>query len=121
MLEFVIGFLGLINLCGKRKDFLFLAIVCKHLVQIAFLHLSSSVILIVTMPKFQEGHPLGNGVHFCWHTRCSMVALASQVDRGIVIQSKNGICDRILDAFYVDNLGSKFFQEQSTAAYSIKG
>ncbi len=53
MFEFVIIFLGLSNLlCSKRKDFFFLATVCKNLVQIAFLCFVASVVFIVTMPEF---------------------------------------------------------------------
>ncbi len=55
MLEFDIGFLRLHNLlCGKRKDLLFLATVCKHLVQVAFLRYVASVEFIVTMQEFEK-------------------------------------------------------------------
>jgi hypothetical protein len=51
MLEFAIGFLRLSNLlCGKREDILFFTPVCKQVVHITFLHLCSSVVLIVTLP-----------------------------------------------------------------------
>jgi hypothetical protein len=54
MLEFVIGFLGLSNLlCSKRKKIFFLAMVHKHLVQIACLRYVAGVVLIVTMPEFE--------------------------------------------------------------------
>jgi hypothetical protein len=66
MLELVVGFLDLHNLlCGKRKDLLFLAMVYKHLVRVAFLHYIAGVEFIVTMPKFQENLPLHNGLPFC--------------------------------------------------------
>jgi hypothetical protein len=73
--EFVNRILGLSNLlCNKKKDYLFLATLCKHLVQIAFLCFVAGVVLIVTMPEFWAGLPLGNGIPFCWHTKRSMVA-----------------------------------------------
>jgi hypothetical protein len=33
-----------------------------------------------------------------------MVAFVIWVDRGIVVQSRNGICDRIVDPFYIEDL-----------------
>jgi hypothetical protein len=55
MLEIDVGFLCLSNLwCGKRKDLLFLATICEHLVKIAFLHLIAWVVFIVTMPDFEK-------------------------------------------------------------------
>ena len=42
----------------------------------------AGVELIVTAPEFWESVPLYNGLHFCWHSKHSMVALASCVDRG---------------------------------------
>ncbi len=108
MLEIVIGFLCLHNFwCGKRKDLLFLATVCKHLVQVTFLRYIASVVFIVTMPELWESLSLHNGLPFCRHTKGSMVAIASWVNRGIRIQSRNGICNRVMYPFYIDNLGSK--------------
>ncbi len=40
-----------------------------------------------------------------------VIKLASRVDLGIVIQLRNGICDWVMNLFYIDNLRSEFFEE----------
>ncbi len=53
--------------------------------------------------------PPTNGVPFRLYTKGRVIKLASRVNLRIVVQSRNGIRDRVMYPFYIGNLRSKLF------------
>ncbi len=93
--------------CSERVYFIFFSMICKHKIHI-FMFVG---VYFYLAPVFWDCHPVLSLTAFWALNCCRKVTFSCSIDTGVILKPWDSICNNVVYAFSIDDLGPELFQQ----------